>query len=244
MTKKPVYKYFTFLPNMITLFNLFTGFVAMIMAIHGHHRTACLLSIVCIIWDSLDGNIAKIFKNPTQLGKELDSLADMVSFVVTPAFIVATLFLNDAVENYMLIVLFAFLGCGAMRLAKFNLGGPVRESFEGLPTPAAAIILNMTIVASLKNNWTGTVFFAWGISLLIALLGFLMVSKVCYPKLSAMKYSKWKSLLYMDVIFAVSTGFFVNFETGLAASPLFFLFVAPIYCLPFPDSLLDTQDAK
>ncbi len=242
--KKPIYQYLTFLPNMITLFNLFTGFIAMIMAAHSHFRAACFLAILCIIWDSLDGNIAKIFKNPTQLGKELDSLADMVSFVVAPAFIVSAMFFNHPSEIYLMMVLFAFLGAGAMRLAKFNLGGPIRESFEGLPTPACAIILNMTLVASIKNNWTGTVFFAWGISLLILLLSFLMVSKVRYPKLTAMKFSKWKSLLYLDLAFGAGILLLVNFETALAAIPLFFLFVAPVYCMPVFDQLFHAQDAS
>ncbi len=244
MKKKPFYQYLTFLPNMITLFNLFTGFVAMVMAAHGHYRPACFLAIVCIIWDSLDGNVAKIFKNPTQLGKELDSLADMVSFVCAPAFIVSSMFFNHPSEIYILMVLFAYLGAGAMRLAKFNLCPPTRESFEGLPTPATAIILNMTLVASIHNNWTGTVFFAWGISLLILLLSFLMVSKVRYPKLTGMKYSKWKSLLYMDLIFGGLVFLFVNFETALAAIPLFFLFVAPVYCLPGLDPAVDSPKVK
>lgn len=244
MNKKNRLNHLLFLPNMITLFNLFTGFTAMIMAVHGHLKTACGLSVLSLLWDSLDGNIAKIFKNPTQLGKELDSLADIVSFIVTPAFILAMLFLNERTEAYTLLVLFAYLGAGAMRLARFNLGGPVGDAFQGLPTPAAAIILNMTIVASIKNNWTGTVFFAWGISLLVLFLSFLMVSKVRYPKLSAMKFSKWKSLLYLDLAFSGTVLAFVNFETALAAFALTFLFVSPVYCLPAFDHFFETQDAK
>ena len=244
MIRTSRFQYRHFLPNMVTLFNLFTGFVSLIMAAHGHFRVACSLVVLSIVWDSLDGNIARIFKSTSQLGKEIDSLADLVSFVVTPAFILASLFAEN-LNNVILLVLFSYLGSGALRLAIFNLSGvPTKESFTGLPTPAAAVILNMTILASLKNHWTGTIFFEFGICLLVVLLSFLMVSKICYPKLSAMKYSKWKSLLYFDLAFSGLVWLLVNFETALAAMPLFFLFVAPVYCLPGFEDVSETQTQK
>lgn len=226
---------------MITLFNLFTGFVSLIMAAHGHFRTACTLVVLSLVWDSLDGNIARIFRNTSQLGKEIDSLADLVSFVVSPVFILAAIF-SQGLNHVILLVLFGYLGTGALRLAIFNISGAAaKDSFTGLPTPAAALVLNALTLASLTNGWTGTVFFEWGICLLIILLSFLMVSKIRYPKLSVMKFSKWKSLLYSGLAFSTLVLFLVNFETSLAALALFFLFVAPVYCLPALEDAAGSQ---
>ncbi len=231
MIRVPKAHYFHFLPNMITLFNLFTGFVSLIMAAHGHFRTACWLTVLSLFWDSLDGNIARIFRNTSQLGKEIDSLADLVSFVVCPVFILAAVF-SQSLSNVILLVLFLYLGTGALRLAIFNISGTfAKESFTGLPTPAAALVLNAVTLAGLNNGWTGTVFFDWGVCLLIILLSFLMISKIRYPKLSVMKFSKWKSLLYSGSAFSGVVFFLANFETSLAALALFFIFVAPVYCL-------------
>lgn len=232
MTRGLKLHYFHFLPNMITLFNLFTGFVSLIMAAHGHFKVACWLVVLSLVWDSLDGNIARIFRNTSQLGKEIDSLADLVSFVVSPVFILAAVFSKE-LNNAILLALFFYLGTGALRLAIFNISGSsAKESFTGLPTPAAALVLNAATLASIHNEWTGAVFFSWGICLLIVLLGFLMVSKIRYPKLSVIKFSKWKSLLYLGLTCSSAVFFLVNFETSLAALGLFFLLAAPGYCLP------------
>ncbi len=231
-SKDPGFQNLSFLPNMITLCNLFTGFVSILMASRGHFRTACYLVIVSIIWDSLDGNVAKMFKNPTELGKQLDSLADVVSFVVAPCFIVAMLLFPNLGPGVFL-VLFAYLGCGTLRLAMFNLAPSVPDQFTGLPTPGAAIVMNLVVAASIENHWDKQAFFHPALLGLMALISFLMVSKVPYPKFSGMPFSRWSLYLYADILLACLAGVLVNLETALAVVPLFFLFICPAICIPF-----------
>lgn len=221
---------FAFLPNMVTLFNLFTGFMALLMAAHGNLVVACWLILLSLVWDSLDGNIARMFKNPSLLGKELDSLADLVSFVVTPAFITAIMLLRHF-SPWSLLILFGYLGCGTYRLARFNVQPSSKNSFEGLPTPAAAMTISMTILAAIKNEWVSYQFFGQLCFLLIMILSFLMVSKIRYPKFSAMPFDKWQSFFYAAA--AIFTGGLIlrHLETSLAFNLFIFVFVSPVYSM-------------
>lgn len=226
-------KHFTFswLPNTITLFNLFCGFLSIMSVVQGRHGTAALLILISLVWDSLDGNVARAFKNPTAIGRELDSLADIVSFVVAPTVLVVSCW-HLPMNFITLLMSFSFLGAGAYRLARFNLNPPVKVNFEGLPTPAAAVILVALVLAYEKNAWSNVPFFAGMVQALMLLLSFLMVSHIAYPKLSAMKFKKWKSLFYIEVaLFGLLTAL-MNVETALSTVSLVFLFISPAYCLP------------
>src|SRR5262249_36735867 len=109
-----------FLPDMVTSFNLFTGFLSILLVTRVRLRDAAWLIFLSMIWDSLDGNIARMFQNPTQFGRELDSLADIVSFVTAPALLAAT-FLVRKVSPWSLLWLYFYLAAGAFRLARFNI---------------------------------------------------------------------------------------------------------------------------
>lgn len=219
---------FSWLANTVTLFNLFSGFLAILMASEGHLDRASWMILVALFWDSLDGNIARTFKNPTLFGRELDSLADVVSFVAAPAFIALKSW-DYRLSPWTLLVVFFYLGAGAYRLARFNIKPPVKSSFEGLPTPAAAVTLSMTVLAYLKNGWSDITVFTFVQVLLMALMSFLMVSHVGYPKISAAKFSRWSPLFYLELAAFGGGMFLMNFETALAAAFLIFIFLAPAY---------------
>ena len=224
-------KYLTLLPDMVTLLNLFTGFFSILMISRGKTGTAGWLIFLSLFWDSLDGNIARIFHNPTCLGRELDSLADMVSFVLAPAFLVANVF-RRLLDPQLLVPLFLYLGAGAYRLARFNVQPASKKYFQGLPTPAAALAVTMTVLAGLRHGWDGFPMFDFGTLVFLPFLSFLMVSRIPYPKLSAIRFSHWQSLFYIG--FAVFTGVFSIYqaEAAVAAVVLVFLFLSPVYCLP------------
>ena len=215
-----------FLPDMVTSFNLFTGFLSILMVTRGKIKEAAWLILLSMIWDSLDGNIARMFKNPTQFGRELDSLADIVSFVTAPA-LLAAVFLVHKLSPWSLVLLYLYLAAGAFRLARFNIRPPVKGHFEGLPTPAAALTLCTVILAYIRNNWEDH----WLLIPLILILAAAMTSEVRYPKLSAMPFSKWQTLLYMAITLFFVLLYFLNLETAIAAVLLLFLLVAPLYCL-------------
>lgn len=233
-------EHFFFLPNMITLFNLLTGFLSLVMASFGELPTAAWLLVLSLVWDSLDGNVARMFNNPSDLGRELDSLADVVSFVVAPVFLMSKLLLHH-LSPWMLLFFFLYLAAGAYRLARFNIRPAIKEHFEGLPTPAAAMTLVMTVLSSLKNGWTHLDVFSIFSPLLIILLSFLMISRVHYPKLSALKFVQWRSFFYLCAVIFVLAGLWFDVETAFAIVFFLFIFLAPVYSLPAAWMAPDTR---
>lgn len=236
-------EYFFFLPNMITLFNLLTGFLSLVMASYGQFSTAAWLLVLSLVWDSLDGNIARMFNNPSELGRELDSLADVVSFVVAPVFLMSR-FLLQRLSPWMLLFFFVYLAAGAYRLARFNVRPATKDHFEGLPTPASAMTLVMTVLACLKNDWTHLSLFGLLSTALIVLLSFLMVSRVYYPKLSALKFVQWRSLFYISMVLFVLMSFWFNVETAFASVFFLYVLIAPVYSLPASWMISNATKAK
>ncbi len=138
-------KYFT-LPNILTLCNLLCGTVATLLTISHIWAPAeapLTLPIVFIaasaIFDFLDGFAARLTGQYSALGVQLDSLADMVSFGVTPSMILVAMFNDTQGEGWWWLLCLGVALCSALRLARFNIDEEQHESFIGLPTPALAI---------------------------------------------------------------------------------------------------------
>lgn len=164
------------LPNILTLCNLLCGAAAAVSALRfGNLQWPLLFIVMAAVFDFLDGFAARLFKSYSPLGKELDSLADCVSFGFAPSAILLNIYeANGGVEpwGYLVFVLAAF---SALRLAKFNIDENQSTQFIGMPTPAAALM-----VAS-SGYLVGTGMYAvnpWFAVLLAFLLSYLLVCKV------------------------------------------------------------------
>lgn len=142
-----------FIPNLLTLINLSFGFVGIVLAFHAELAWAGVMIFVASIFDYFDGFAARLLDAQSEVGKELDSLADMVAFGLLPG-IIAYQYLNGIQGIYFtgplereiiphLISMSGFLltACAALRLAKFNVDTRQSENFIGLPTPAMAIFI-------------------------------------------------------------------------------------------------------
>lgn len=127
------------LPSLLTTGNLFCGFLALILTTQQRFTEASVAVFVAMVLDLLDGKVARLTKTTSQFGVEFDSLADVVSFCVAPAFMLYMLALAPLGRAAWLGA-FLFVICGALRLARFNVytGVVDRRYFVGLPTPAAA----------------------------------------------------------------------------------------------------------
>src|SRR2546429_3306784 len=127
------------LPSLLTTGNLFCGFLALILSVQLRYDQAALAIFVAIVMDMLDGRIARLMGATSQFGVEFDSLADVVSFCVAPAFLLYSFALKD-LSRPAWFGAFLFVICGALRLARFNVqtGSVDRRFFIGLSTPAAA----------------------------------------------------------------------------------------------------------
>lgn len=164
------------LPNILTLCNLLCGAAAAVSALRfGNLQWPLLFIVMAAVFDFLDGFAARLFKSYLPLGKELDSLADCVSFGFAPSAILLNIYeASGGVEpwGYLVFVLAAF---SALRLAKFNIDENQSTQFIGMPTPAAALM-----VAS-SGYLVGTGMYAvnpWFAVLLAFVLSYLLVCKV------------------------------------------------------------------
>jgi len=137
------------IPNIITLFNLASGCFAVLLAVNGHKEEAAAMVLLASVFDFFDGFAARLLHVKSEIGKELDSLADVVSFGLAPAVIMYHLYLTTKVfdvQLYDIQLIPAFLTVlfpcfVAFRLAKFNTDSRQTDIFYGLPSPAAAFML-------------------------------------------------------------------------------------------------------
>ncbi len=198
------------LPNLFTLASVFCGFLAVLActpdATSEDFYTASLLILFAMFFDTIDGRVARLTKTQSAIGVQLDSLADVLSFGLAPAVLVYRWSLSE-VGFIGLILPFAYISCGAIRLARFNVvttgegGAPKTPSkyILGLPIPAAAGILVSLVVAShVEGTMPGTPVL---IATVVLLLSFLMVSTV-----------KFRS--FKDLRLNARTGAFIAFAVG------------------------------
>jgi CDP-diacylglycerol--serine O-phosphatidyltransferase len=138
------------IPNFITSLNLAAGFTAVILASNGNLAAASWLILAAMQFDFLDGFAARLLKAYSETGKELDSLADVVSFGVAPAFIIYKLLVPLLNETAAILAFTTVLMpvCAALRLAKFNIDPTQSTSFKGLPTPANAMAVISLVIAA------------------------------------------------------------------------------------------------
>ncbi len=133
------------IPNSITSMNLLSGCFATIFAVNGNFKTAFLCIIAGAVFDFCDGLAARALKAYSPMGKELDSLADMVTFGVAPAMIMYRFQAESGFLMYLPLLIAVFSG---LRLAKFNIDTRQTENFIGLATPSCALICGSLIYAA------------------------------------------------------------------------------------------------
>jgi len=167
------------LPSSFTVANIFCGFYSIISSIRGELALAGVLIGVAILLDTLDGRVARMANASSEFGKEFDSLADQVSFGVTPM-VLAFQWGLSLWPRLGWLVGFLFVICGAMRLARFNIQEAAidKRFFVGLPIPAAAAVV-AALVYRFPEPMTSQAE-ALPVLCLVIALSFLMVSKLRY----------------------------------------------------------------
>ena len=143
------------LPNMLTLIGVCIGLTSIRFALSGEFHLAIIAIIFAALIDGLDGRIARLIKGTSKVGKELDSLTDMISFGVAPAFIMYFWKLNTFGRFGWLLCL-VYVICVALRLARFNISSNQEPSwrdnfFEGVPSPAGGILVLTPLIISLSG---------------------------------------------------------------------------------------------
>ncbi len=169
------------IPNLFTAMNMFSGFLSIINTSQGKFTYAAWLIIIAAIFDALDGLMARLTKSSSELGVELDSLSDLVSFGAAPAFLIYNSFLIQF-NTLGIIISSLLMLAGGFRLARFNiqLVGFDKSFFKGLPIPMSAITVASFTLAfySIPEGYPQS--FSKIIIPLILLLSYLMISRIKY----------------------------------------------------------------
>lgn len=235
------------IPNFITSLNLTSGFIAIIFAANGDLINASWLILAAMIFDFCDGFSARLLNAYSEIGKELDSLADIVSFGVAPGLIIYQL-LNRSLMSYspdivnsgstvaLLILLIPAIMpvCAALRLAVFNLDTTQSTSFKGLPTPANALAVVSVVIAEHYSESpvfpaiTGSV---TALIILTVVLSLLMVSRIplLSLKIKTLKFKGNEGRYILIALVALSL-----IILGVAAVPL----IIPLYLIASLAALL------
>ena len=192
------------LPNLFTTGNLFCGFLAIVSVFQEKFFYAAIAILLASAFDVLDGKVARLSGATSKFGVQYDSLADLVSFGVAPALLAFSWALRPY-GRFGWLAAFLFVVCGALRLARFNVMSASGETkfFKGLPIPAAASIIALTILLYLRLIETGWVKDIV-ILVMIYVLAFLMVSNIRYFSFKELDLAKRKPFsIFMFVILSM-----------------------------------------
>jgi len=170
------------LPNMFTLIGVCIGLSSIKFAFDEKFTLSIIAIIVAAIIDGLDGRIARLIQGTSKVGKELDSLTDVISFGVAPAFIMYFWKLNELGRIGWLICLI-YVVCVALRLARFNVNSGKEPSwrdnfFEGVPSPAGGVLVLMPLVYSLSDIQILKINYDFFVPILFVVVSILLISKI------------------------------------------------------------------
>ncbi len=191
------------IPNLFTTGNLFCGFLAIISTFKGRPFYGAVSILIAVVFDQLDGKIARLAGSSSRFGIEYDSLADLISFGVAPALLIYYWAL-ESFGRLGWLAAFLFLACGALRLARFNVQTATADPkyYIGLPIPAAATFIALTVLLyhRLGENLT-TEHIA--ILIMMYVLSFLMVSNIRYHSFKELGLIRRKP--FRVLVFVVSS---------------------------------------
>ena len=225
------------LPNLFTIGNIFAGFYAIVASMNGNYKIAAMAIFVSMLFDLLDGRVARLINAQSEFGAQLDSLADVISFGVTPALVIYNWSFvelkNLGWSQAAWMGSFLYVACVALRLAKFNIQANDEDAklvelrkkyFFGLPCPAAAAVIASMVWMAEHYSWNKVAmgFIAMGVAILLSLC---MVSNVLYwsfKDLDLKKNVNFMLLVFIVIIymifwkytaqsvFALSMGYFLS----------------------------------
>ncbi len=179
MTKKPP-KIAYLIPNFFTASSIFSGFFSISYAIEGLYAHAAWLILLALIFDGLDGRVARLTNTSSKFGMEFDSLADIIAFGAAPAVLLYS-YIGHDYGRLGIIISALYLMFGAIRLARFNVMNTTQEPsvFIGIPIPTAAVFLSILIL--LFEKYQGLADYAVGMMIVMMAVSLLMVSNIRYP---------------------------------------------------------------
>ena len=225
------------LPNIFTLVGVCIGLSSIKFAFDDKFALSIIAIIVAAIIDGLDGRIARLIKGTSKVGKELDSLTDVISFGVAPAFIMYFWKLNELGRVGWLICL-VYVICVTLRLARYNISSGNEPSwrdnfFEGIPSPAGGVLVLMPLIYSLSDIQIVSINYEIFVPSLFVIISILLISKI--PTYALKKISVPRSMtifLLLGIILYFGLILIYTFN-AIVLSGLLYLIVIPISYLHY-----------
>ena len=186
------------IPNILTTGNLFSGLAAVVFVFHGKFEAAAIAILIAMIFDVLDGTSARLTDSTSEFGVEYDSLSDLISFGLAPGLLIYAWALKSP-GMLGAAVMFAYVACGALRLARFNTMGSRGDDrfFIGLPIPAAAGFISTFYIFDKHIAQLSEAGLPYVVIALILLMSFLMVSTVKYRSAKELKFHGHHHFMYL-----------------------------------------------
>ena len=236
------------LPNMLTLIGVCIGLTSIRFALDGRYEFAIIAIIIAAVIDGLDGRIARLIKGTSKVGKELDSLTDMISFGVAPAFIMYFWKLNELGRFGWLICLI-YVICVALRLARFNVntgGDPSwRDNFfEGVPSPAGGILVLTPLIFSMSSIELFKIDYAIIVPIFFIITSFLLISK--FPSYSFKKIViQRKATIFLLFSIVLFFGLLLIYPFNvISISAIIYLTLLPISFYHYQKLKKENEDAS
>ncbi len=217
------------LPNLFTASSIFIGVISIVEASKGHFVLASWLILLALVFDGLDGRIARMTNTTSQFGVEFDSLADIISFGIAPAMLLY-FFIGQEFGRFGILVSALYVIFGAIRLARFNISTAKTDPnvFIGLPIPTAAIFLSMWILLfnkyALEDYSIVLLFLALGVSVL-------MVSNFRYPSFKKVKLDRPMVFKTMIAVVMLASLLYLFSAEGFALIILVYVLYGPLRAL-------------
>ncbi|MEW6515906.1 MAG: CDP-diacylglycerol--serine O-phosphatidyltransferase [candidate division FCPU426 bacterium] len=224
------------LPNLLTAFNLFCGLLSILLALETYasgvreaaeYALSAWLLLAAMVFDFIDGKVARWTNTVSEFGVKIDSLSDFISFGIGPAVLSYTALLNAIPETGRAAACLAYLTAGGFRLARFNCESsplPAWPYFTGLPIPAASALMSTLTLVTAEPAYEGAprflgrtfsnlppAVFGTGTALLMVILAFLMVSRIPFP---AFKHINRRNLLVLCGVILFFTVLSLIFPVG------------------------------
>ena len=218
------------LPNMFTLVGVCIGLSSIKFAFDGNFKFSIIAIIVAAIIDGLDGRIARLIKGTSRVGKELDSLTDVISFGVAPAFIMYFWSLNQIGRIGWLICLI-YVMCVALRLARFNVSSEEDPSwkdnfFEGIPSPAGGVIVLMPLVYSFSEFQIIKLNYDFFVPILFIVISTLLISKIPTYSFKKIKVQRnFTIFLLLGIVFYFGLILIYTFNAIVLSALVYFLII-------------------
>jgi CDP-diacylglycerol--serine O-phosphatidyltransferase len=224
--KRPLRRGIYLLPTVFTLGNLLCGFTSLLFAARGEVSEAAVLIVIAGILDGLDGRIARLTGATSEFGVQFDTLADIVSFGVAPAFL-AHAWALAPLQRLGWVLAFIFLVCTAMRLARFNIQASRGDKryFAGLPSPpaAGAVAAAAFVFPEPATGWI-TVLRA----MLVVLLALLMISRFRYRSFKEVDLRDRRSYVYVLPVAIVLVGLALQPRVSMVVVGVLYVLSAPV----------------